>query len=226
MLEVVTLQPVTSPRLSVIWLHGLGADGHDFEPIVPHLNIPSRYPVRFVFPHAPVRSVTINMGMKMRAWYDITNPVIGTGAEDTAGIRQSSEEVEELIEQEISSGLNAGQVVLAGFSQGGAIALFTALRYRASLAGVLAISTYLPSVDVLENERNTANFNIPILSLHGEFDPVISPMIAEQSRQKLQELGYRVESRNYPVPHSLSADEVSDIGIWLTKRCKNINSQA
>lgn len=225
MLDAVTLQSSTFPRLSVIWLHGLGADGHDFEPMVPLLNLPADCPVRFVFPHAPIRPVTINMGMKMRAWYDITNPIIGTGTEDIDGIRLSSNEVEELIEREISSGMSAGQVVLAGFSQGGATALFTALRYRNGLAGILAISTYLPLVEVLEKERSVANFDVPILSLHGDFDPVILPMVAEQSRQKLQELGYRVESINYPVAHSLSADAVNDIGIWLTKRCQATESQ-
>lgn len=222
MLDVITIEPMNPPILSVIWLHGLGADGHDFEPVVPHLNIPDSYPVRFVFPHAPIQSVTINMGMKMRAWYDIVNPVIGMGSEDDVGIRQSGKEVEALIEQEISKGMDANQVVLAGFSQGGAIALFTALRYPRRLSGVLAISTYLPLSDTLETERNAANSDVPILSLHGDFDPVISPVMAEQSRQKLKDLGYSVESRNYPIPHSLSADEIADIGQWLTQRCQCI----
>ncbi len=220
MLDVITIEPTNPPILSVIWLHGLGADGHDFEPVVPHLNIPDSYPVRFVFPHAPIQSVTVNMGMKMRAWYDIVNPVIGMGSEDDVGIRRSGKEVEALIEQEISKGMESNQVVLAGFSQGGAIALFTALRYPERLSGVLAISTYLPLPDTLNTERQVTNSDIPILSLHGDFDPVISPMIAEQSRQKLRELGYCVESRNYPIPHSLSADEITDIGNWLTQRCQ------
>ncbi len=220
MLEVITIEPDNPPELSVIWLHGLGADGHDFEPVVPYLNIPDSHPVRFVFPHAPVQSVTINMGMKMRAWYDIANPVIGVGSEDEVGIRRSGKELDVLIEHEISKGMEASQVVLAGFSQGGAIALFTALRYPARLSGVLAISTYLPLADTLETEKHAANSDILILSLHGDFDPVISPLIAEQSRQRLREAGYLVESRNYPVPHSLSADEIIDIGNWLTQRCQ------
>ncbi len=220
MLDVITIEPTNRPKLTVIWLHGLGADGHDFEPIVPHLNIPESCPVRFVFPHAPIQSVTINMGMKMRAWYDIVNPVIGMGLEDSVGIRRSSEELEALIEREISNGMDANQVVVAGFSQGGAIALFTTLRYPARLSGVLAISTYLPLADTLEMERHGANSDVPILSLHGDFDPVISPAIADQSRQKLRELGYCVESRNYPVPHSLAAEEIADIGNWLTQRCQ------
>lgn len=220
MLDVVTIEPTQKPKLSVIWLHGLGADGHDFEPIVPHLNIPDSCPVRFVFPHAPIQSVTINMGMKMRAWYDIANPVIAMGIEDNVGIKRSVKEVEGLIAQEISKGMDVCQVVLAGFSQGGAIALFTALRYPARLSGVLAISTYLPLADVLEMERHAANFDLPILSLHGDFDPVIAPVIAEQSRQKLRDLGYCIESRNYPIPHSLSSEEITDIGNWLIERCQ------
>ena len=144
MLDVVTIQPNGAPQLSVIWLHGLGADAHDFEPIVPHLNIPANFSVRFVFPNAPVQPVTINMGMSMRAWYDIISPVIGAGPEDADGIRQSSLELEKLIEHEIAQGMNSDQIVLAGFSQGGAVALFTGLRYPKRLSGILALSTYLP----------------------------------------------------------------------------------
>ncbi|MDE0308623.1 MAG: dienelactone hydrolase family protein [Acidiferrobacterales bacterium] len=222
MLDAVTIEPKNPPILSVIWLHGLGADGHDFEPIVPHLNIPQSCPVRFIFPHAPIQSVTINLGMKMRAWYDILNPIVGAGLEDEKGIRHSGEQVQAMIGQELSKGMDANQVVLAGFSQGGAIALFTAIRYPARLSGVLAISTYLPLADAVESERHAANSDVPILSLHGDFDPVISPTIAEQSRDKLKQLGYNVETRNYPIPHSVSADEIADIGNWLVQRCTEL----
>ena len=222
MLDVVTIQPNGTPQLSVIWLHGLGADAHDFEPIVPHLNIPANFSVRFVFPNAPVQPVTINMGMSMRAWYDIISPVIGAGHEDADGIRKSSLELEQLIDHEIAQGMNSDQIVLAGFSQGGAVALFTGLRYPKRLSGILALSTYLPLQKVVTEERSEANEDIPILSLHGDFDPVISIAVAEQYRSKLSELGYSFESKNYPAPHSVTAEEVVNIGNWLTQRCQAV----
>ncbi len=220
MLEVLTIQPAQPAVLTVIWLHGLGADGHDFEPIVPHLGIPDQYPVRFIFPHAPVRSVTVNMGMQMRAWYDIINPVIGVGMEDRTGIRESCEQVGVLIEHELSAGMRSDQIVLAGFSQGGAIALSAGLCYPKRLSGILALSTYLPLADTFRTERHPINQETPILYLHGSFDPVIALAVADVSREHLRGLEYHVESKDYPIPHSVSAEEIADIGHWLTQRCE------
>ena len=204
--------PETGPRpqAAVIWLHGLGADGHDFEPIVPELGLAR--PVRFVFPHAPVRAVTINNGMRMRAWYDILQ--FGGGAEDEAGIRASERLVEALLEGEKKKGIAADKIVLAGFSQGGAIALQTALRHAERLAGVLALSTYLPLAAKLQ-EAGAANRATPIFMAHGSFDDIIPLRRAEQSRDLLKQAGYPVEWHVYPMPHSVSAEEIRDIAQFL-----------
>jgi phospholipase/carboxylesterase len=192
----------------VIWLHGLGADGHDFEPIVPELRLPK--PVRFVFPHAPVRPVTINQGMRMRAWYDIFQ--FGGGAEDETGIRASQKLVGELIKAE-----KGRKIVLAGFSQGGAIVLQTALRHPERLAGVLALSTYLPLASSLAAERSPANQELPIFMAHGQFDDLIPIDRAERSREFLTQLGYNVEWHVYPMPHSVCAPEIADISRFLAR---------
>ena len=223
MLEVITVEPKAPPKFSVIWLHGLGADAHDFEPAVPYLNIPQRCPVRFVFPNAPKKSVTINMGMRMRAWYDIISPTIGTGPEDQRGIEESCNHVTELIQHELKNGMSSEQIVLAGFSQGGAIALYTGVRHPDPLAGILALSTYLPVANLTKTERHEANRKIPILYLHGTLDPVIPFGVAEWSRQQLTNLGYNIESKNYQIPHSVSAEELQDVGDWLTNRCDTAN---
>lgn len=197
------------PQAAVIWLHGLGADGHDFEPIVPELSL-SR-PVRFIFPHAPIRPVTINQGMRMRAWYDIFQ--FGGGPEDEAGIRASQQLVEGLIASEKKRGIP--RITLAGFSQGGAIVLQTALRHPERLAGVLALSTYLPLAAALEAERSPANRDLPIFMAHGHYDDIIPLRRAEQSRQTLERLGYPVEWRAYPMPHSVCPQEIEDISAFL-----------
>jgi len=197
------------PQASVIWLHGLGADGHDFEPIVPELAL--EQPVRFVFPHAPVRPVTLNQGMRMRAWYDIYR--LGGGPEDEAGIRASQKLLEELIAQARTSGMK--RVVLAGFSQGGAVALQTALRHPERLDGVLALSSYLPLHFALEAERSAANRELPVFMAHGLYDDIIPLARAEQSRQALERLGYRVEWHTYPMPHSVSPQEIVHIAEFL-----------
>ena|SRR5688572_4054731 len=197
------------PQASVIWLHGLGADGHDFEPVVPELLLDK--PVRFVFPHAPVRPVTLNQGMRMRAWYDIYR--LGGGPEDQAGIRASQRLVEEMIAEARSSAMQ--RIVLAGFSQGGAIALQTALRHPERLDGVLALSTYLPLHSSLDAERSAANRELPIFMAHGVYDDVIPLARAEQSRQALERLGYRVEWRTYPMPHSVCPEEIVHISEFL-----------
>jgi phospholipase/carboxylesterase len=214
-LETIEIETGPQPRAAVIWLHGLGADGHDFEPVVPELGLPASQPVRFVFPHAPVRPVTINMGVRMRAWYDI--PQLGGGPEDEQGIRESQGFLEELIQNERKRGIATGKIVLAGFSQGGAIALQTALRQRERLAGVLALSTYLPLAMKLNAERREENNDIPIFMAHGSLDPMIPIDRAQRSRDALGALGYRVEWREYPMPHSVCAAELADIAAFLLR---------
>ena len=199
---------------SVIWMHGLGADGHDFEPIVDELELPPR-PIRFIFPHAPRRPVTINGGMMMRAWYDISDAAIRR--EDASGVRQSQAIVEQLIAGEVARGVASTDIVLAGFSQGGAIALQTGLRHPERLAGVMALSTYLPLADLLAGEASAANRDVPIFMAHGTADPVITLARAEQSRDALKSLGYRVEWRAYPMPHAVCPQEIADISAWLRR---------
>ncbi len=208
-LEITRGEPIDA---AVIWLHGLGADGHDFEPIVDELELPRA--IRFVFPHAPVRPVTINGGQRMRAWYDISSLGPG-GPEDEAGIRASAAEIGALIDREQSRGLESARIVLAGFSQGGAVALHTALREPRRLAGVLALSTYLPLADTLHTERAIANRHTPILLAHGRLDPVIPFRLAEASRDRLLAEGYAVEWRSYEMPHSVCLEEIQDIADWL-----------
>jgi len=210
-MQAVEINTGANPRASVIWLHGLGADGHDFEPIVPELELDQ--PVRFVFPHAPVRPVTINQGMRMRAWYDILQ--FGPGPEDEAGVRASQKLVEEMIAAEKSRGI--GKVVLAGFSQGGAIVLQTALRHSERLAGVLALSTYLPLHRTLEAEGNAANREVPIFMAHGQHDDIIPIKRAEQSRQFLERLCHKVQWHTYPMPHSVCPEEIADVSAFLRK---------
>ena len=205
-MEAVEIETGPDPAAAVIWLHGLGADGHDFEPIVPELELAQ--PVRFIFPHAPVRPVTINQGMRMRAWYDIFQ--FGGGPEDEAGIRASQQMVEALIEKE-----SGKKIVLAGFSQGGAIVLQTALRHPGRLAGVLALSTYLPLAGTLAKERSEASKELPIFMAHGQFDDIIPIRRAEASRDALIALGYTVDWHAYPMPHSVCAPEIADIGEFL-----------
>ena len=208
-MQAVEINTGANPQASVIWLHGLGADGHDFEPIVPVLELDR--PVRFVFPHAPVRPVTINQGMRMRAWYDILQ--FGPGPEDEAGVRASQQLVEAMIAGEKERGIR--QIVLAGFSQGGAIVLQTALRHSERLAGVLALSTYLPLHRTLEAERSAENREAPIFMAHGQYDDIIPIQRAEQSRQLLERLGYKVQWRSYPMPHSVCPEEIADISAFL-----------
>ena len=208
-MDAVEIETGPDPAATVIWLHGLGADGHDFEPIVPELRLPQ--PVRFVFPHAPVRPVTINNGMRMRAWYDISQ--FGGGAEDEAGIRASQQMLEQLISNEKKN----RKIILAGFSQGGAIVLQTALRHPERLAGVMALSTYLPLAGSLEKEASPANKDLPIFMAHGRFDDIIPLERAQRSREALEKLGYRVTWKEYPMPHSVCADEIRDISEFLAR---------
>ena len=199
------------PEASVIWLHGLGADGHDFEPIVPQLALTK--PVRFVFPHAPVRPVTINQGMRMRAWYDIFQ--LGGGPEDEAGVRASQKLVDDMIAAQKTRG--AKRVVLAGFSQGGAIVLQTALRHPERLAGLLALSAYLPLNATLESERSAANHDLPIFMAHGRYDDIIPLERARHSKEILERLGYAVEWHVYPMPHAVCPEELAHISEFLRR---------
>lgn len=215
--DAVVLTPPGPAVAAVIWLHGLGADGFDFVPIVDELRLPATLPVRFIFPHAAPRPVTINNGYVMRAWYDIK----GFGperAEDDAGIRESEGIVMRYIEQEIAQGIPASKIVIAGFSQGGAIALQAALRYRQRLAGVMALSTYLPLAASLPAEASAANRDVPILMCHGVHDPVVPAQMGEASRDALQGLGYRIEWRTYPMEHSVCMEEVVELSKWLQAR--------
>jgi phospholipase/carboxylesterase len=207
----VEIETGPNPHAAVIWLHGLGADGHDFEPIVPELDLPG--PVRFLFPHAPVRPVTINQGMRMRAWYDIFQ--FGGGPEDEAGIRASQSIVEGMIAAEKERG--ASKIVLAGFSQGGAVVLHTALRHAERLAGVMALSTYLPLGASVQAERSPASAGVPIFMAHGQYDDIIPLRRAEQSRQVLEGLGYPVQWHAYPMPHSVCPQEIADISAFLRR---------
>ena len=197
-------------------MHGLGADGHDFEPIVPELALP-RGPMRFIFPHAPHRPVTINGGMRMPAWYDILDPSLDPASrrEDAQGIRESQAQVEALVARELARGVPASRIVLAGFSQGGAIALHAGLRHAQRLAGIMALSTYLPLQSTLAAEASAANRDVPVFMAHGLADPVVVPLRATASRDLLRGAGYAVQWHEYPMPHAVCAEEIADIGAWL-----------
>ena len=204
-----------NPRHSIIWLHGLGADGSDFAPIADELKLP--VPVRYIFPDAPLRPVTINGGMVMRAWYDIAAPDIDA-RQDAEGIRASQSQIEELVGREVEQGIAQGNIFLAGFSQGGAVALHTALRQTVPLAGVLALSTYLPLADRAAGEALAATRNTPIFMAHGRSDPVIPCALGQGSRDALLGLGYTVEWHEYSMPHSVCEEELRDIGDWLSRQ--------
>ena len=211
LLPTVTVEPDAPHVASVIWLHGLGADGHDFEPVVPHLGpLPG---VRFVFPHAPSLPVTVNGGYVMPAWYDILEMDIGRKV-DEEGVRTSARRVADLVASERERGLPSERIVLAGFSQGGAVALHQGVRHPERLAGLLALSTYLP-VDVREEERAPANLEVPIFQGHGTHDPMVLPELGEAARDRLTALGYRPEWRTYPMQHEVCLPELEDVGAWL-----------
>jgi phospholipase/carboxylesterase len=213
-LDAIEIETAPAPTAAVIWMHGLGADGHDFEPIVPELRLGPRPAIRFVFPHAPLRPVTINQGHVMRAWYDI-RALAGVRREDEAGVRQSARQIESLIARERQRGIPAERLVLAGFSQGGAMALHTGRRHAERLAGVMALSCYLPLASTLEAEAAPANRAVPIFWAHGVHDPMIPLALAEQSREQLAALGYPIEWHQYAMPHSVSAEEIAEIARWL-----------
>ena len=216
-LEAVEINPPGTPRACIIWLHGLGADGHDFEPLIPQLGIVETLGVRVVLPHAPHRSVTINGGMEMPAWYDIRATDFQQG-QDSTGIRESGQQLCDLIQREVDSGIPAERILLAGFSQGGAIVLHTGLRYPQPLAGLLALSTYVPMADTLKTEAVAANSQVPIFMAHGMQDPVVPVKLALQSRDLLTALDYDVSWQSYPMPHAVCPEEIADIRNWLLQR--------
>jgi phospholipase/carboxylesterase len=215
----ITLETGNAPQHSIIWLHGLGADGEDFVPVAEQMSLPVA--VRYIFPHAPKQPVTINGGFVMRAWYDIAAAEIHA-QQDEKGIRASQAEIEKLIAQEKLSGIAAGNIFLAGFSQGGAIVLQTGLRHAEKLGGILALSTYLPLAETLVNEASDAAKSISIFMAHGRSDPVVPYSLGKASADKLSGLGYQLEWHEYAMQHSVCMEEVGDIGVWLTHR---LNSQ-
>ena len=216
MLETLELETGPRPTATVIWLHGLGADGYDFEPIVPELDLPATPAVRFVFPHAPMRPITINGGAVMRGWYDVLS-LEGVRREDDAGVRASQASVEELLAREALRGVPAARVVLAGFSQGGAIALQTGLRHPERLAGIMALSTYLPLAATLTAEASAANRDVPIFMAHGRHDSLIPIERATISRELLRKAGYDVDWHDYAMEHAVCPEEIADIAAWLRR---------
>ena len=212
LLEHIEIEPATPATAAIIWLHGLGADGHDFEPVVPALKLPQSLAVRFIFPHAPVRPVTINGGAEMRAWYDFIPHSETSGRAD---IETSAGQVRDFIEREISRGIASERIILAGFSQGGVIALHTGLRFTSRLAGIMALSTYLDDFRATEQERTDANLAIPILMAHGTHDPMIPIMRAATSRENLIRLGYDVRWYDYPMGHQVCMPEVEEIARFI-----------
>ena len=219
LLDAIEIETGKNPSAAVIWMHGLGADGSDFVPIVSELDLDGTRAIRFVFPHAPMRPVTINNGAVMRAWYDVTlGDLEGHSRRaDERGVRESQAQIAALIEREEKRGVAPARIVLAGFSQGGAVALQTGLRHPQKLAGVMALSTYLPLADALPKEASSANRATPIFMAHGVYDPVIPIVMGAGSMTFLTGLGYAVEWRQYPMPHSVCPEEIEDIGAWLRK---------
>lgn len=216
-LPLATLEydPPQGPAVAaVILLHGLGANGYDFAPVVSELDLPPTHGVRFIFPHAPEQAVTINGGMVMPAWYDIAEVDI-TARQDAAGIRQSAARLADLIARERERDIDPRRIVVAGFSQGGAIALHAGLRYPQRLAGVLALSTYLPLADDLAAEASAANRDVPVFMGHGLYDPVVPFVHGARSCRLLEELGYAVRLHSYRMEHAVCAEEITDIGVWL-----------
>ena len=220
MIKHIELNTGAAPKGTIIWMHGLGADCWDFVSLVKELALPEDLPLRFIFPQAPSRPITINNGQVMPGWYDISMAELQRKP-DEAGVRQSQASIDQLIAREIERGIRADKIILAGFSQGGAIALQTGLRYREALGGIMALSTYLTLDDSLNAEATIANANIPILMAHGTQDPVIPLSLAQSSRAKMAARGYKIEWHEYPMPHSVCMEEVDDIGVWIQARFKS-----
>jgi phospholipase/carboxylesterase len=216
--ETVEVSSGAEPRGSVIWLHGLGADGHDFEPIVPELRLPSDLPLRFIFPHAPVRPVTINGGMEMRAWYDILS-LDGDGRSEESSVRESAQALLDLVAAEVDSGVAPARIVLAGFSQGGAVAMHAGLRYPQAVAGLMLLSTYLPvpgafAAEVRDNASSQPQ-SVPIFMAHGTFDPMLPLALGKETAATIESAGYTVDWHEYPMAHGVCPQEIADIRNFL-----------
>lgn len=219
LLESIEVETGANPQASVIWMHGLGADGNDFVPVVPELGLPASRRVRFVFPHAPMQPVSINNGYVMRAWYDVRwGDLEGRSKQaDEQGVRASQAAIGHLIEREIARGIAADQIALAGFSQGGAVALQAGLRYPQKLAGVMALSTYLPLAESLGEEAAPENRATPVFMAHGTHDAVVAYALGTRSRDLLVQSGYAIEWHDYPMAHSVCMEEIEHIGAWLER---------
>ncbi|MCB5162253.1 alpha/beta hydrolase [Marinomonas algarum] len=214
LLPFVSVETSDQPDAAVIWLHGLGSDGHDFESLVPALSLSPNAAIRFVFPHAPRRPVTVNGGMAMRAWYDIYEMTLDRKV-DMANIDESCQQIEQLIQVQLDQGIPANRIVLAGFSQGGVIAYQVALRTQHILAGVMALSTYLVAGEQIPSAKDCVNGHTPFLIHHGTQDPVVMPTLAVKAKDMLSEKGFLVEYKTYPIPHSVCPEQVDDISQWL-----------
>lgn len=217
LLETVDIETGTDPVASIIWMHGLGADAHDFEPIVPALAEPLRRPLRFVFPNAPVRPVTVNAGYPMRAWFDISVLGGSSVAPDEPGIRESAAAIRALVRRENEHGVPTNRIVLGGFSQGGGMAVFSGLRHPGRLAGIVALSGFPLLTSTLDAERQGANQETPIFLGHGTFDPMVDVRLGEELRSTLESRGYAVEWHTYPIPHTVSPEEVLHVAGWLRR---------
>lgn len=214
LLDAEIIEPNNKADACVIWLHGLGADGHDFVDVVPSLGLPREHQIRFIFPHAPTMPITMNGGMVMPAWYDI-GAIDLRAVQDEKGIKKSEGAIKALIEAQIQSGIKSERIILAGFSQGGALALHTALRYPRPLAGVMVLSAYLPLQELLAKEMHSVNSRIPLFMAHGFMDTVVSYWIGQQSCTHLQAAGFEVDWHSYPMAHTVSLSELHDIGVWI-----------
>lgn len=217
MLQTLVQEPTSPARASILWMHGLGATAHDFESVPPELRLPPDFGLRFVFPQAPSQPITINGGLHMPAWYDIRSLDGSSRAQDLDGIRRSEARIAALIEREEERGIPAHRIVVGGFSQGGAMALHTALRYPRRLAGVMVLSGYLLAPDILEDEASDANRDLPVFQAHGTHDPMVRFAWAEGSRQTLERHGWSVESHQYPMGHQVCLEEIRAIGTWLRR---------
>lgn len=218
-LDRITVEPKVPATACVIWLHGLGDSGDGFAPIVPELRLPNNHPVRFIFPHAPQQPVTINQGYVMRSWYDIKSMDLHSRA-DMTGVLESEAKVKDLIQEQIDGGISANNIVLAGFSQGGVVSLFTGLRYSEKLAGIMALSCYLPSADKLPEQLHEANKQTEILQQHGDNDDVVPLSAGKMANKLLKENDYATQWQTYPMAHNVHPQQVQDIAAWLKKQLK------
>ena len=218
------LEPNKQAVACVIWLHGLGADGYDFQPIVPYLELPENLPTRFIFPHAPTMPVTVNGGMAMPAWYDILEMNVGRKVDKTALIA-SSDRISKIIDSQIAEGISADKIILAGFSQGGAVAYHTALCYPQKIAGLVALSTYMATADEILQHRSDANRSLSVWLGHGNMDDVVPPTLGRQALQKLEEMDYSVQWNEYPMAHEVSLEEIKAIGQWMAQQLTGNNDK-